>query len=148
MKIISENRKGLYGYKIIEKHEVGISLLGWEVKSARAQTINLTNSYVFLKKGELFLCNANFAKYMLLKVDEDRDRKLLMHKREIIRLKNKLDRLSSTTIKPVKIYFNNKSKIKIEIALVQSMNKADKREELKKKDNEKYIQKIKSQYLN
>ncbi|CBH41053.1 SsrA-binding protein [Mycoplasmopsis agalactiae] len=147
MKVISENRKGLYGYKIIEKHEAGISLLGWEVKSARAQTVNLTNSYIFFKKGELFLCNANFAKYMLLKVEEDRDRKLLMHKKEIIRLKNKLDRLSSATIKPTKIYFNNKSKIKVEIALVQGMNKADKREDLKKKDNEKYIQKVKSNYL-
>ncbi|MCE6062003.1 SsrA-binding protein [Mycoplasmopsis agalactiae] len=147
MKVISENRKGLYGYKIIEKHEAGISLLGWEVKSARAQTVNLTNSYIFFKKGELFLCNANFAKYMLLKVEEDRDRKLLMHKKEIIRLKNKLDRLSSTTIKPTKIYFNNNSKIKVEIALVQGMNKADKREDLKKKDNEKYIQKVKSNYL-
>ncbi|MCE6056772.1 SsrA-binding protein [Mycoplasmopsis agalactiae] len=147
MKVISENRKGLYGYKIIEKHEAGISLLGWEVKSARAQTVNLTNSYIFFKKGELFLCNANFAKYMLLKVEEDRDRKLLMHKKEIIRLKNKLDRLSSTTIKPTKIYFNNKSKIKVEIALVQGMNEADKREDLKKKDNEKYIQKVKSNYL-
>ncbi|EIN14819.1 SsrA-binding protein [Mycoplasmopsis agalactiae 14628] len=147
MKVISENRKGLYGYKIIEKHEAGISLLGWEVKSARAQTVNLTNSYIFFKKGELFLYNANFAKYMLLKVEEDRDRKLLMHKKEIIRLKNKLDRLSSTTIKPTKIYFNNKSTIKIEIALVQGMNKADKREDLKRKDNEKYIQKVKSNYL-
>ncbi|CAL59439.1 SsrA-binding protein [Mycoplasmopsis agalactiae] len=147
MKVISENRKGLYGYKIIEKHEAGISLLGWEVKSARAQTVNLTNSYIFFKKGELFLCNANFAKYMLLKVEEDRDRKLLMHKKEIIRLKNKLDRLSSTTIKPTKIYFNNKSKIKVEIALVQGMNRADKREDLKKRDNEKYMQKVKSNYL-
>nr|WP_318034082.1 SsrA-binding protein [Mycoplasmopsis bovis] len=60
MKIISENRKGLYGYKIIEKHEAGISLLGWEVKSARAQTINLTNSYVFFKKGEPFSLQCKF----------------------------------------------------------------------------------------
>nr|WP_318027213.1 SsrA-binding protein [Mycoplasmopsis bovis] len=72
----------------------------------------------------------------------------LCTKEKLFVLRTKLDRLSSTTIKPVKIYFNNKSKIKIEIALVQSVNKADKREELKKKDNEKYIQKIKSQYLN
>nr|WP_318027484.1 SsrA-binding protein [Mycoplasmopsis bovis] len=70
----------------------------------------------------------------------------LCTKEKLFVLRTKLDRLSSTTIKPVKIYFNNKSKIKIEIALVQSINKADKREELKKKDNEKYIQKIKSQY--
>ncbi len=63
MKIISENRKGLYGYKIIEKHEAGISLLGWEVKSARAQTINLTNSYAFLKRASFF-----FAMQILLNI--------------------------------------------------------------------------------
>ncbi|WP_029513677.1 SsrA-binding protein [Mycoplasmopsis primatum] len=147
MKIISDNRKGMHGYKIIDKYEAGISLMGWEVKSARASKVNLTNSYVFFKRGELFLCNANFAQYMLLKVDETRDRKLLMHKREIIRLKAKMEKLGNATIKPTKIYFNDKSKIKIEIALVQGMNKADKREEIKKRDNERYIKSVKDRYL-
>lgn len=147
MKIIVENRRGLHGYKIIDKYEAGIELQGWEVKSARANTVNLTNSYVFYRKGELFLCNATFAKYMLLKCDETRERKLLMHKREIERLYSKLQKTASSTILPTKIYFNNNSRIKIEIALVQGMNKADKREEIKKRDNDRYIKKIKDRYL-
>ncbi|WP_027334778.1 SsrA-binding protein [Mycoplasmopsis felifaucium] len=147
MKLISDNRRGLHGYKIIEKHEAGIELLGWEVKSARAGNVNLTNSYIFFRNGEIFLCNASFAKYMLLQCEEDRERKLLMHKREIERLKSKKEKLSSSTILPTKIYFNDKSKIKLEIALVQGMNKADKREEIKRKDNEMYIKKVQSRYI-
>ncbi|MBZ4195217.1 SsrA-binding protein [Mycoplasma sp. 1331] len=146
MKIISNNKKGINGYKIINKYEAGVSLLGWEVKSARAFQVNLNNSYIFYKKGELFLTNAVFAKYMLLKCDEMRNRKLLMHKHEIIRIANKIDKLGNATIKPTKIYFNEKSKIKLEIAIVQKINKADKREDIKRKDNEKYIQSIKKSY--
>ncbi|VEU75711.1 SsrA RNA (tmRNA)-binding protein [Mycoplasmopsis maculosa] len=146
MKIISENRRGLHGFKIIDKFEAGIELLGWEVKSARAGGIDLTNSYVYHKKGEMFLSESHFPKYMLLKCEEKRDRKLLLHKKEIIRIQSKLDKTPSSTIKPTKIYFNNKSKIKVEIALVQGMNKADKREEIKRKDNEKYIQKVQNYY--
>ncbi|WP_027120382.1 SsrA-binding protein [Mycoplasmopsis lipofaciens] len=147
MKIISENKKGLHGYKIIEKHECGISLLGWEVKSSRANTVNLTNSYCFFRKNELWLCNASFSKYMLLKVDETRERKLLMHQNELLRLAHKLEKQPSGTLIPTKIYFNNKSKIKIEIALVIGMNKSDKREDIKRKDNEKYIKKVLNKYL-
>ncbi|QSF13403.1 SsrA-binding protein [Mycoplasma sp. Mirounga ES2805-ORL] len=148
MKLISDNKRGIHGYKIIDKYECGLVLKGWEVKSARAGTVNLTNSYCFFnRKNELFLCNSTFKQFMLLKVNETGDRKLLMHKRELIRLKSKLERLGSATIKPIKIYFNEHSKIKIEIALVVGMNKKDKREDLKKKESEKYIKKVQDKYL-
>ncbi|WP_029608560.1 SsrA-binding protein [Mycoplasma simbae] len=146
MKIISDNRKGMHGYQIIDKYEVGIVLQGWEVKSARANTVQLTNSYCFFRNNELFLTNATFKQYMLVKCDETQDRKLLMHKNELIRLANKKDRLGNATILPTKIYFNNKSKIKLEIALVSSMNKADKREEIKKRDNDRYLKKVMQSY--
>lgn len=146
MKIISNNRRGLHGFKILEKYEAGISLLGWEVKSARQSSIDLTNSYVFYRKGELFLCNSHFPRYMLLKCDERRERKLLMHKREIERIKAKVDRLGSATILPIKMYFNKWSKIKVEIAIVQGIKKADKREEIKKRESKKYMKKVKSYY--
>lgn len=142
MKIISDNKRGMHNYKVIDKYEAGISLMGWEVKSARANTVSLLNSYCFFRKGEIFLCNAQFKQYMLVKCDETRDRKLLMHKNEIVRLQSKLHKLGHATIIPSKIYFDNRSRIKVEIALVQGMKKADKREEIKKKDNERYIKKV------
>ncbi|UUD35400.1 SsrA-binding protein [Mycoplasmopsis caviae] len=142
MKIISDNKRGIHNYKVIDKYEAGISLLGWEVKSARASTVNLLNSYCFFRKGEIFLCNAQFKQYMLLKCDETRDRKLLMHKSQIIRLQSKLHKLGRATIIPSKIYFDNRSCIKVEIALVIGLNKADKREEIKRRDNERYIKKV------
>ncbi|UUM19337.1 SsrA-binding protein [Mycoplasma sp. 1018B] len=147
MNIVSDNRRGLHNYKIIDKYECGIVLQGWEAKSARAKTVNLTNSYCFFRKNELFLYNANFKSYMLQKNDENRERKLLLHKNELIRLNSKLNRLNSSTIIPVKLYFNNKNIVKLEIALVIGLTKKDKREEIKQKDQEKYIQKIKN-YLN
>ncbi|MGY5139667.1 SsrA-binding protein [Mycoplasmopsis gallinarum] len=147
MKIISDNRRGRHGYKIIDTYEAGMVLFGWEVKSARANNVNLTNSYCYInKKNEIYLYGANFKSYMLQKNDEERDRKLLMHKKEIIRLNNKLEKTASSTLIPLKIYFNNKSKIKLEIALVQGMNKADKREEIKRKENEAYIKKALKMY--
>ncbi|TQC54009.1 SsrA-binding protein [Mycoplasmopsis mucosicanis] len=146
MKLISDNRKGLYGHNIIEKYEVGIVLQGWEVKSARANTVQLTNAYCFFRKNELFLCNATFKQFMLVKCDETQDRKLLMHKNELLRLQSKKDKMGNATVLPVKIYFANNSKIKLEIALVVAMNKADKRQEMKKKDTEKYLRKVMQNY--
>lgn len=147
MKLISDNRRGLHGFKIVEKYEVGIVLAGWEVKSARAQNVNLINSYCFFRKNELWLCDAHFKKYMLLKVNETQDRKLLMHKNELIRLHSKLDKTPSATIKPVKIYFNSQSRIKLEIALVIGMNKHDKREDIKKKESNKILKNVQKEYL-
>ncbi|KUH47562.1 SsrA-binding protein [Mycoplasmopsis meleagridis] len=146
MKIISDNRRGLHGYKILETYECGLVLEGWEVKSARNQNVNLAFSYCFFRKNELFIHNANFKSYMLQKNDENRERKLLMHKNELIRLETKLNKLQSSTIIPTKIYLNNKNLIKIEIALVIGLNKSDKREAIKKKDNEMYIKKSKLYY--
>ncbi|QBF34357.1 SsrA-binding protein [Mycoplasmopsis phocirhinis] len=146
MKIISDNRKGLHGYKIIDTYEVGIALEGWEVKSARAGTVQLTTSYCFFKNNEIFLSNATFKQFMLIQTNETQERKLLMHKNQIIRLQNKKERLASSTILPTKIYFNSASRIKVEIALVTGMNKSDKREALKKRDNERYLQKVLRNY--
>ncbi|EGV00189.1 SsrA-binding protein [Mycoplasmopsis columbina] len=146
MKLITDNRRGMHGYKILDKYECGMVLQGWEVKSARANTVNLQNSYCFFRKGELFLYNALFKSYMLEKNDETRERKLLMHKKELIRLNSKLDKLGNGTIIPTKLYFTPTSKIKIEIALVVGMSKSDKREEIKAKDNELYLKKIKQYY--
>ncbi|MBU4690402.1 SsrA-binding protein [Mycoplasma sp. ES3157-GEN-MYC] len=142
MKIISDNRRGLHSNTIHEKYEAGIVLQGWEVKSARAGTVQLTNSYCFFKNNELYLSNATFKQFMLVKCDETQDRKLLMHHNELLRLQNKKERMGNATIIPTKIYFNNQSRIKIEIALVTGMNKADKREAIKKRDNDRYLQKV------
>ncbi|VEU78167.1 SsrA-binding protein [Mycoplasmopsis columbinasalis] len=146
MKIIIDNRRGLHGYEILDKHECGLVLQGWEVKSARAKTVNLTNSYCFFRRGEFFLYNASFKSWMLQKNDETRERKLLMHKNEIIRLQNKLEKVGNGTILPTKIYFNEQGRVKIEVALVVSLRKEDRRQAIKEKDAQKYIKKIEVLY--
>nr|WP_318032791.1 SsrA-binding protein [Mycoplasmopsis caviae] len=68
MKIISDNKRGIHNYKVIDKYEAGISLLGWEVKSARASTVNLLNSYCFFRKGEIFCAMLNLNNICCLNV--------------------------------------------------------------------------------
>ncbi|QGZ97297.1 SsrA-binding protein [Mycoplasma sp. NEAQ87857] len=139
MKIVSNNKKAFRDYEIVEKYEAGMQLLGWEVKSARASQIDLTNAYCSIYKNELYLKEAFFKQYMLVKCDETRDRKLLMHKKEIRKLKQTLDTLSVTLI-PLKIYFNNQSRLKIEIAIAKGLKKYDKRAKITKEETNKRIQ--------
>ncbi|UUD36416.1 SsrA-binding protein SmpB [Mycoplasmopsis citelli] len=145
MKIISNNKKAFRDYEILDKYEAGISLLGWEVKSARASQVNLANAYCSIYKGEMFLKEAHFNKYMLLKVDELRDRKLLLHKSEIAKINFTLETQPLTLI-PLKMYFKN-GKIKLEIALAKGLKKYDKRQKLAQEETNKRLQKAIKNYL-
>lgn len=145
MKILSSNKRDLRNYEIIDKYECGISLQGWEVKSARATHVSLTNSYCSIYKNEIYLKDAYFGKYMDVKCDEYQDRKLLMHKREIVKLKFE-NEAKQLTIIPTKIYFNNQSKIKVEIALVIGLKKYDKRDKIAKEETEKRLRKVLQNY--
>lgn len=140
-KLIVKNKFAKSDYDIHSTYECGISLLGWEVKSIRANNVKLDNAFCTISlKNELWLNNANIAQYMLVKCDPARSRKLLMHKKEILKLKNLMDRLSLNII-PLSMYWS-KDNIKLEIALVKRLKKFDKREKIRKEEQNKKIKSI------
>ena len=129
IKIIAENRKAFHDYFIDERFECGVALSGTEVKSLRAGKVNLKDSYCQVKDGEIFLIGVHISPYEngnRFNLDPMRTRKLLMHKKEIIRLysKTKEDRL---TLVPTKCYFKD-SKVKFEIGLARGKKNFDKRD--------------------
>lgn len=135
MKIIATNKNAKRNYEILKTFEAGIKLEGWEVKSARASSVELKNAYCNIYKDEVFLKESYFKKYMLLKVEETKNRKLLLHKKEILKIKQELQK--NLSLIPTKIYFNSNSLIKVELALGRGLKKYDKREKLKKEEVEK-----------
>ena len=136
MKTISQNRKARHEYFIIESYECGIVLTGTEIKSVRAGRVNFKDSYASIEKGELWLFNLHIAPYEKASYynhKPERDRKLLMSKREIIRLNSKV-REKGLTIVPLSIYLKNNRWAKIEIALARGKTAHDKREDVAKRD--------------
>ncbi|ENY68675.1 SsrA-binding protein [Metamycoplasma auris 15026] len=132
-KIIAKNKFAKSDYEIHSTYEAGISLLGWEVKSLRAQNVKINNAFCSISnKNELWLNNMHISQYMLVKGDLDRSRKLLMHSKEILRIKNICDRFSLIII-PLSIYWSN-NYIKLEIALAKRLRKYDKREKIKQEE--------------
>lgn len=129
MKIIAENRKARHDYIIEESFETGIVLTGTEVKSMRGGRINLKDSYAQIENGEIFLHGMHVSPYEhgnIFNVDPLRPRKLLMHKREIMRLFGKV-KTDGLTLVPLKVYFE-RDKVKVELALVRGKKLYDKRE--------------------
>ena len=139
--LIIKNKFAKSDYDIHSTYECGISLFGWEVKSLRSNNGNLNNSFCSItNKNELWLNNLYIAQYMLVKGDSYRSRKLLMHKREIIKMRTIMDKLS-LQILPVSIYWKN-NHIKVEIALAKRLKKYDKREKIKELEVKKRIKNI------
>ena len=140
-KIISQNNKVYYNYRIEKKIEAGISLLGYEVKSIRFYGINITRSYVFSNKGELFLANCEIKKYFYnnsYSYKGNRKKKFLLNKKEIQMLTNYVEK-KSFTILPLSVYINNKNYIKIVLGIGKSKKKYDKRDIIKNKECKKKI---------
>ena len=130
-----QNRKANFDYEIIETFEVGIVLTGTEIKSIRLGKANLKDSYAIIKNNEIYLLNMHISKYdqgNIFNHEETRTRKLLMHKKEILKLRDKLD-LEGFTLIPIKLYFKG-SKAKILLGLAKGKKNYDKRESIKKKD--------------
>ena len=141
IKIIAENRKAFHDYYIEEKSEAGISLFGTEVKSIREGKMNLKDSYVQIKDGEMWLVGVHISPYEQgnrSNKDPMRTRKLLMHKREIVRLYS-IIKQEGLTLVPTKCYFSN-GKIKIEIGLARGKKNYDKRDVEAKKDAKRDIE--------
>jgi SsrA-binding protein len=126
--LVVENRKARHDFFIEEAFECGIVLLGTEVKALRAHKVNLRNSYARIRRGEVFLTNVHIGAYApagQFGHDEERDRKLLMHRREINRLWGKV-RERGYSLVPMKIYFKH-GRAKVELALAKGKRMYDKR---------------------
>jgi len=139
MKTICTNKKAYHDYHIEDKYEAGIVLTGTEVKSLRDGNANLKDSYAKIKNGELYLINAHISPYScgnIFNHDPKRDRKLLMHKREINRLLGKVSERGFTIV-PLALYFNKKNQVKVELGLAKGKTLYDKREAIKRRDEKR-----------
>ena len=135
-----QNRKANFDYEIIDTFETGIVLTGTEIKSIRLGKANLKDSYAIIKNNELYLLNMHISKYEqgnIFNHEETRTRKLLMHKKEILKLKYSLE-IDGFTLVPIKLYFKG-SKAKILLGLAKGRKNYDKRESIKKKDMARQI---------
>jgi len=144
IKIIVTNRKAYRDYEVLESVESGIELKGSEVKSLRAGKINLDDSFARPEKEEVFLYNAHISHYTeasYLNVDPDRPRKLLLHKNQIQRIIGKLTQKGLTLI-PLKIYFNDRGFVKVELALGKGKKLYDKRESIKRRETDREMRRM------
>ena len=135
-KLISSNKKAHFNYLLFDKFEAGISLLGTEIKSIRKNGANLSESYVKITDNlEAYLIGCHISPYEFGNIynhDPKRDRKLLLNKKEILKMLNKIKQEKYTVV-PVQMYFSGRW-VKLEIALAKGKKLYDKRETLKKKD--------------
>ena len=139
-KSVADNRKAFHDYFIEEKYECGIVLSGTEVKSLRQGKVNLRDSYVTIKEGELWLIGVHISPYEMgnrFNLDPMRSRKLLMHKSQIIKLYSTVKQ-DGLTLVPTKCYFSN-GKIKVEIGLARGKKNYDKRDVLAEKQAKRDI---------
>ncbi|MEW6220821.1 MAG: SsrA-binding protein SmpB [Thermodesulfobacteriota bacterium] len=142
IKIVCQNKKALHDYHIETVLEAGVMLKGAEVKSLRAGRANLVDAYAHIRAGELILANVHITPYQYAtheQLDPLRERKLLMHRREIDKLAGRV-REKGLALIPLKIYFNDKGKAKVALALARGKKQYDKRADLKKKEGDREIE--------
>ena len=129
-KTVAQNRKARHDYFILEAFECGIVLTGTEIKSIRAGNLNLKDSYASIENGELWLFGVHVSPYeksSYVKYDPERDRKLLVHKRELIRLRSKI-REKGLTLVPLSVYIKDGRRAKVELGLAKGKTTHDKRD--------------------
>lgn len=132
-----QNRKARFEYHILDKFEVGIKLLGTEIKSIREGKASLVESYCYFQGNELFIKNMHIAEYSHGNINNHeplRERKLLLHKKEIEKLQKNLEKGGNNTIIPLRLFVNDRGFAKLEIALATGKKLYDKRDSLKEKD--------------
>ncbi|KQV43477.1 MULTISPECIES: SsrA-binding protein SmpB [unclassified Rhizobium] len=135
-KVVAENRKARFNYEIVDTYEAGLVLTGTEVKSLREGKANIAESYASDEGGEMWLINAYLPEYLQanrFNHEPRRRRKLLLSKREINRLRGAINR-DGMTLVPLKIYFNDRGRAKMELALGKGKKLHDKRESEKERD--------------
>jgi SsrA-binding protein len=140
-KVIAENRKARHEYHLLERHEAGLVLTGSEVKSLRQGGAQLQRAFGDIRDDELWLVGAHIAPYEQANVEShnpDRDRKLLLHRREIDSLRGKVLERGFTLI-PTRLYFKN-GRAKVELALAKGKDVRDRRREISKRDADRQIE--------
>ena len=140
-KTVAQNRKARHDYFILDVLECGIVLTGTEIKSVRAGNLNLKDSYASIENGELWLFGVHISPYekgTYYNHEPERDRKLLVHKRELIRLRNKI-REKGLTLVPLSVYIKDGKRAKVELALVKGRTAHDKRDMIADRDAKRTI---------
>jgi SsrA-binding protein len=143
-----KNKKAYYEHFIIEEFEAGIMLLGTEIKSIKSGSANLSDAFCYFKGSELFLKNAFISEYKygnLQNHEERRERKLLLKKQELKKLKRKLEEKGFTII-PLSFYVNSRGLAKVKIALTRGKKSYDKRATIRDKDQKRDLDRIKMNY--
>lgn len=142
IKIVSDNRQARYLYEILETFETGISLVGTEVKSIRAGKVNLRDGFALIRDGEVWLLNVQISVYdsssQTFNHDPRRTRKLLMNRDEIRKLTGKTQEQGLTLV-PLKMYFK-RGWVKVDMALVRGKKLHDKREDIRKREDQRNMQ--------
>lgn len=137
IKIITQNKKARFDYEVLDTLEAGLVLTGDEVKSLRAGHVNLTGSFATINRAELYLINCHITPYekAYRKTDElsSRSRKLLVHKRELNKIIGDISKKGITLV-PLKLYFNERSKIKVELGLCKHKKAEQKKQALQERD--------------
>ncbi len=139
---LARNKKAFFDYEIIEKIEAGIELMGSEVKSIRAKRVGIKDSYIRFIKNEAFLMNSHIGvlntTHAYYGHEEYRVRKLLLHKKQLVKLQEKVAR-DGMTIVALSLYFNHKNIVKVQIALAKGKQLHDKRQTLKEKTQKRDV---------
>jgi SsrA-binding protein len=141
VKLIADNRKARHEYELLDRYEAGIVLTGTEVKSLRDGGASLQQAYADVRDGEAWLIGAHIAEYGQGNVanhEPDRDRKLLLHSKEIASLLGKV-RERGLTLVPTRLYFKD-GKVKVELALARGKEQRDKRRDIAKRDADRQIE--------
>jgi len=129
-------KKAFFNFEMLDTLVAGIQLLGTEIKSIRERKVSFNDAYCIFRKGELFVKGLHIAEYShgnIFNHDPDRQKKLLLNKRELVMLRKKIDE-KGLTIVPIKIFINDKGLAKLEIAVAKGKKKHDKRESIKEKE--------------
>jgi SsrA-binding protein len=147
-KIVADNRQARYLYEILETFEAGIVLVGTEIKSIRAGKLNLRDGFALLRNGEMFLMNVHVSPHstasQLFNHEPRRTRKLLLHRKEIRKLKDQVEQQGLTLV-PLKMYLK-RGIVKVDMALVRGKKLHDKREDSKRRDDQREMQRALKTY--
>jgi len=142
MEVIVKNKKSSYEYEFIDKFTAGIKLIGSEVKSIRNHKVSISEAYCYIKDGEVYIKGMNISEYKESGIHTNHDpirlRKLLLNKKEIIKLDEEIQQ-KGLTIVPISLIINDKGLIKLEIALSKGKKLHDKRDSIKKRDLEREL---------
>ena len=147
VKIIATNKKAYHDYFIEDTYEAGIALEGHEVKSLRLNNVNMKDSFAIVKNGEIWLVGVHISPYKMatmFTIDPVRNRRLLMHKSEINKLKQKVEQKGYTLV-PTKMYFKE-ALVKVEIGVARGKELHDKRDAIAEKENKRKIDRIMKEY--